>query len=57
MPLEEAIRELLKLAGRKPLSGEDLKRAKRLMAGLKGMGFKNWEIAKFSRKDGVRERR
>jgi len=39
MSLEEAVRELLKLAGRKPLSGEDLKRAKRLMAELKGMGI------------------
>ena len=49
MPLEEVIRELLKLAGRKPLSGEDLKRAKRLMAELKGMGFKNREIAELTK--------
>jgi len=43
--LEDIVRELLSLAKRKPLKGEDLVRAKELMARLKEMGFTNKEIS------------
>ncbi len=43
--MEEIIRELLSLAGRKPLSKADLSRAKRLMVKLREMGFTNSQIS------------
>jgi len=46
--LEDAVRELLRLAGMKPLSSEDLKRAKELMRRLREMGWTNVEVSELT---------
>lgn len=46
--LEPIIIELRELAKKKPLTGEDQKRAKVLMTGLKGMGYSNIEISEMA---------
>ncbi len=46
--LESSIKELLSLAKRKPLSGEDLERAKHLMVRLRRMGWTNKEVSELT---------
>lgn len=48
LSLEEIIGELLQLARRKPLSREDLARARRLMNRLRELGFTNREVAELT---------
>jgi predicted nucleic acid-binding Zn-ribbon protein len=46
--IEQVLRELRRLAGKKPLSQEDLNRAKVLMTTLRQMGFTNIEVSELT---------
>ena len=46
--VEAIVKELLTLAGRKPLSGEFLERAKELMSNLRQLGFTNKEVSELT---------
>ena len=46
--LEDIVKKLLSLAKKKPLKGDDLARARKLMVELREMGFTNMEISELT---------